>query len=135
VQVVHLSGLLPLPLPRDDGKLEVPLPSLSAPAARVEVRVVLPGGHSYKLVDAARASLILPPPGTMVRKPAAGMARQVDAQVNSSLPYSPLPASVTAFFVPPPGFFEIRAGWSALSATPAPLVLRAEVEKERPQWF
>jgi hypothetical protein len=51
------------------------------------------------------------------------------------LPYSPLPASIAAFFAPPPGFSEIRAAWSALSATPAPLVLRTEVEKERPQWF
>src|SRR6185312_9794643 len=41
-QVVHVSGLLRLALPRDDGKLEVPLPSLSAPAARVEMRVILP---------------------------------------------------------------------------------------------
>ena len=134
-QIVHLSGLLPLPLPRDDGKLEVPLPSLSAPAARVEVRVILPGGHAFKLADAARAGLVSGPPGTVARKAVAGMARQVDAQVNSSLPYSPLPASVAAFFASPPGFFEIRASWSALSATPAPLVLRAEVEKERPQWF
>jgi hypothetical protein len=134
-QVVHLSGLLPLGLPRDDGKLEVPLPFLSAPAARVEMRVILPGGHSYKLADAARAGLISLPPTTAARKAIAGMAKQVDAQVNSSLPYSPLPASVAAFFVPPPGFFEIRASWSALSAAPAPLVLRAEAEKERPQWF
>ncbi|HEX4961110.1 MAG TPA: hypothetical protein VF173_09765 [Thermoanaerobaculia bacterium] len=134
-QVVHLSGLLPLALPRDDGPLQVPVPSLSAPAARVEVRVSLPGGHSYKLADATRAGIISAPPGTAPRKPVAGMAKQVDAQVNSSLPYSPAPSSVAAFFVPPPGFSEIRAGWSALSATPAPLVLRAEAEKERPQWF
>ncbi|MBW8874108.1 MAG: hypothetical protein JF614_04030 [Acidobacteria bacterium] len=134
-QVVHLSGLLPLALPRDDGRLEVPLPALSAPAARIEVRVVLPGGRSYKLADAARNGTISAPPGTAPRKPAAGMARQVDAQVNSALRSSPAPAAVTAFFAIPPGFTEIRAAWSALSATPAPLALRAEVEKERPQWF
>jgi hypothetical protein len=134
-QVVHLSGLLPLGLPRDDGPMEVPLPALSAPAARIEMRVVLPGGHSYKLADAARAGLISLPPGTAARKAAAGMARQVDAQVNSSVAYVPLPASAAAFFASPPGFSEIRAAWSALSAAPAPLVLRAEVEKEKPQWF
>jgi hypothetical protein len=134
-QIVHLSGLLPLVLPRDNGQLEVPLPSLSAPAARVEVRVILPGGHSYKLADAGRAGVISAPPGAVARKPVAGMARQVDAQVNSYLANSPLPSAVAAFFAPPPGFSEIRAAWSALSATPAPLVLRAEVEKERPQWF
>lgn len=134
-QVVHLSGLLPLALPRGDGKLEVLLPSLSAPAARIEMRVVLPGGHSYRLSDAARAGLISAPPGTTARKRAAGMARQVDAQVNSSLPNSPVPAAVAAFFASPPGFSEIHASWSALSATPAPLVLHAELEKERPQWF
>jgi len=49
--------------------------------------------------------------------------------------YVPLPASAAAFFASPPGFSEIRAAWSALSAAPAPLVLRAEVEKEKPQWF
>lgn len=134
-QVVHLSGLLPLAVPRDDGKLEVLLPSLSAPAGRVEVRVILPGGHSYKLADAARAGFISLPPGAVARKPVAGMARQVDAQVNSYQANSPLPSAVAGFFASPPGFSEIRAGWSALSATPAPLVLRAEVEKERPQWF
>ena len=134
-QIVHLSGLLPLALPREDGKLEVPLPALSAPAARVEMRVILPGGHSYKLADAARAGVIAPPPGSAPRKAAAGMARQVDEQVNAYLAVSPVPASVAAFFVPPPGFSEIRAAWSALSATPAPLVLHAEVEKEKPQWF
>ncbi len=134
-QVVHLSGLLPLGLPRDDGKLEVPLPSLSAPAARVEMRVILPGGHSYKLADTARAGAISLPPTTAARKAVGGMARQVNAQMSSVLPNSPLPASVAAFFAAPPGFSEIHASWSALSATPAPLVLRAEVEKEKPQWF
>jgi hypothetical protein len=134
-QVVHLSGLLPLALPRDDGTLQVPFPALSAPAARVEVRVVLPGGHSYELADATRAGSISQPPVTTVRKPAAGMARQVDAQVNSSLRSTPETAAVPALFAVPPGFTEIAAAWSALSATPAPLALRTEVEKERPQWF
>jgi hypothetical protein len=134
-QVVHLSGLLSLALPRDGGTLEIPLPALSAPAARVEMRVVLPGGRSYELADATRAGTVSFPPGTAVRKPVAGMARQVDAQVNSSLRSASGPASAPAFFPRPPGFSEIDAAWSALSATPAPLTLRAEVEKERPQWF
>ncbi len=134
-QVVHLSGLLPLALPRDGGTLEIPLPALSAPAARVEMRVVLPGGRSYELADATRAGTVSFPPGTAVRKAVAGMARQVDAQVNSSLRSASAPAAAPAFFPRPPGFSEIDAAWSALSATPAPLTLRAEVEKERPQWF
>jgi hypothetical protein len=134
-QVIHLGGLLPLALPREDGTLEVPLPALSAPAARVEVRVVLPGGRSYELADASRAGAISPPPVTASREPAAGMARQVDAQVNAALRSTPETAAAPALFSVPPGFTEIAAAWSALSATPTPLALRTEVEKERPQWF
>lgn len=134
-QVVHFSGLVPLSVPRDGGSLEIPIPGMSAPAARVEVRVVLPGGRTYTLADPTRAGGVSPPPGMAARKAVAEMARQVDMQVNSSVLFVPVQVSSAGFFVRPPGFVEIGASWSALSANPAPLTLRAEEEKERLQWF
>ncbi|MBV8202395.1 MAG: hypothetical protein JOZ15_17395, partial [Acidobacteria bacterium] len=55
-QLVHLAGVMPFTLPRGAGRLSVPLPSLSAPAARIHVRLLLPGGRSYALADTTRAA-------------------------------------------------------------------------------
>lgn len=129
-QVVHLLGVVPFPLPQAGGAFEVPLPALSAPAARVEVRVVLPGGRSYELADATRAGAVGGPPQAAARATDNVMARQVS--------WSPRPASATlnaSLFPCPPGFTQIGASWSALSATPSPLSLRAKDGKEKVQWF
>ncbi|HYG63500.1 MAG TPA: hypothetical protein VEL74_13035, partial [Thermoanaerobaculia bacterium] len=60
-QVIHLTGVLPLTWPEGDGDLAVPLPALSAPAARVEVRVVLPGRRTYTLPGRVRWAARLGP--------------------------------------------------------------------------
>jgi len=133
-QVVHLEGLIPLPLPKGDGSFSVPLPALSAPAAQVEVRVVVPGGRSYELSEKARAGTVSPPPGAVARKPVSDLSRQANAQISSYQGPVALTAT-TAFFPVPPGFGVVQAAWSALSATPAPLAVRAETEKEKREWF
>ncbi|MFL6236163.1 MAG: hypothetical protein ACJ76N_23730 [Thermoanaerobaculia bacterium] len=133
-QVVHLEGLIPLSLPKGDGSFSVPLPALSAPAAQVEVRVVVPGGRSYELVEKARAGTVNPPPGTAARKPVSNLGQQANVQINSGQP-SASPAGAPSLFPVPPGFGVMQAAWSALSATPAPLAVRAETEKEKREWF
>jgi hypothetical protein len=132
-QVVHLRGLLPLPLPAGGGDLALPLPALSAPAARIEVRALLPGGRAYVLADAARAGGVAAPP-TLAVPPAgspspgaAGLALQVQAATHPAAGAPPLPR--------PAGFVEVDASWSALSAAPQPLVIHVQRKKEREPWF
>lgn len=130
-QVVHVQGVMPLALPRGEGELVVPLPALSAPAARVEVRVVLPGGRSYSLADPARAGVVsLPLARGAARNVSNLMARQVTSEASQ-------PASLAAWtlFDQPPGFSRIEAAWSALSANPAPLAIRVQTGKEKVEWF
>jgi len=134
-QVVYLGGLLPLPLPRSGG-FELPLPALSAPAARVEVRLILPGGRGYELADSSRTGSVQGPPGDKDRiarrnaiLSANVMAQQVQVGPGAA------PAAGFFLFVRPPGFSELQAVWSALSPSPAPLDIRIEAGKEDHEWF
>jgi hypothetical protein len=129
-QVVHLLGVVPFHLPAGTATFEVVLPALSAPAAKVEVRAVLPGGRSYELTDVTRAGGVAPPPRTAVRATDNVMARQV-----ASSPRTVSSAAAAFLFPCPSGFVQIGASWSALSATPLPLSLRAKEGKEKVQWF
>ncbi|MFL6197259.1 MAG: hypothetical protein ACJ75H_23935 [Thermoanaerobaculia bacterium] len=131
-QVVHLAGVLPLGMPKE-GALEIPMPLLSAPAARVEVRLVLPGGRSYELTDKSRAGAVSPPPGAGPRRALSKISEQVNQRMTAGLKDSGVAAA--SLFPVPPGFAEMGAAWSALSANPTPLALRVEARKERPQWF
>jgi hypothetical protein len=133
-QVIHLAGLLPVPLPRGKGEIELPLPALSAPAARVEVRLVLPGGREYSL-EASRAGSIGTPPGhaeRSARRDKVLSANMIAKQV-LSLPGAAVTSS--GLFPQPPGFHQIQAVWSALSPTPGPLAVRVENGKEDLEWF
>jgi hypothetical protein len=132
--VVHLEGVIPLDLPKGDGALSVPLPALSAPVAKVEVRLILPGGRSYELAEKARAGQIGAPPGTAARKAVSGLGAQANAQINSGLTFSTQEGAPALFNVPP-GFASLQASWSALSAAPPPLAVRVEKEKEKREWF
>ncbi|HYG63606.1 MAG TPA: hypothetical protein VEL74_13575 [Thermoanaerobaculia bacterium] len=133
-QVVYIAGLLPLALPTGKGELMVPLPALSAPAARIEVRLVLPGGgRSYALADSSRDGVIGAPPRVIVssdRPPSSQIARQLFAR-RAVLADDDEPV----LFYRPPGFFVMTAAWSALTAAPDPLMVRVEKEKERLEWF
>ncbi len=136
-QVVHLAGLIPWPLPGDGGgKLQVPLPALSAPAAGVWVRALLPGDRTYTLADATRATAaatFAPPMPVAVGSrsaPAADLAGQMTLR----------PAAGAALDGGAPtalgsGFVEIDAAWSALSSNPAPLLLQVAARKEKASWF
>jgi hypothetical protein len=130
-QVVHLRGVVPLHLP-DGGDLAVPLPGLSAPAARVEVRALLPGGRTYTLADPGRAGSVGPPPNIPAVPNAASanrnnLGQQVMVAARRVEGTAPLPR--------PAGFVEVQAAWSALSASPAPLVLHVKSARERDGWF
>jgi hypothetical protein len=136
-QVIHLAGLMPLQVPKGKGDLSLPLPALSAPAARVEVRLTLPGGRSYEIADPSRSGTAQAPPGQAER------AARRDAVVNANniakqvlaLPGAVAGADAAGFFPVPPGFHRLDAVWSALSATPGPLAVRVESEKEDSSWF
>jgi hypothetical protein len=133
-QVVHLEGVIPLALPQGDGALSVILPSLSAPVAKVEVRLILPGDRSYELAEKARAGQVSVPPSVAARRAVSGMSAQVNAQINAYEAVS-VQAGAPAFFNVPPGFTSLQAAWSALSAAPPPLAVRVEKGKEKREWF
>jgi hypothetical protein len=135
-QVISLSGILPLAFPERGGELSIPLPALSAPAARVEVRVLLPGGRSYELAEPSRASRLGAPPDSSAMGLRAGqeaMAQMVQ-QVGSGSG-SLQPARAQGLFPLSPGLIPIEAAWSALSATPAPLVIRVRERRAKEAWF
>jgi hypothetical protein len=132
-QVVHLRGILPLALP-EGGDLALPLPGLSAPAARVEVRALLPGGRAYTLADPGRAGSVGPPP-----TPASPAVPQNASPAANNLGQQVAVAARRVAGAPPlarpAGFVEVQAAWSALSASPAPLVLHVKAAKEKDPWF
>jgi len=137
-QVVHLKGLVPLALPKDGGDLSVPLPGLSAPAARVEMRLLLPGGRAYTLADATRAGAVAPPPSaTPPNVPSASSTPATLNNLSQQVLAAGRPAGAAgAPPLPTPfGFAEVQAVWSALSAAPAPLVLHVKSAKEKDSWF
>jgi hypothetical protein len=132
-QLVHLAGLIPFTLPGGRGDLSVPLPALSAPAARIEMRLLLPGGRAYVLADPTRAAAVTPPPVA-----AAAPARPKARDLAAHLQLLPLAAPILdrgAFTQLPAGFVELAAGWSALTASPAPLAVHVAVKKEKEPWF
>jgi hypothetical protein len=127
-QVLYLAGLVSLGPPEND-PFRVPLPSLSAPAQRVEVRVLLPGDHRYELSDATRQGIVSPPPRTEVVVSKSNLSTQVSRIVS-------VPGSLGERLVPaPPGFAIVQAVWSALSSELSPLVLEIDDRKIRKEWF
>jgi hypothetical protein len=134
-QVVHLRGLLPLPLPPlKAGELALVLPALSAPAARVEVRLLLPALFRAELADRARALPAGPPPGAPARN-----LRRADVLKSNAIAqqiYSSFaPREEGGFFSQPAGFNRLEAAWSALSSTPGPMLVRLERQAEVSPWF
>jgi len=133
-QAVHIDGVLPLALPSSGkGELVLPLPALSAPAARIEVHAVLPGGRTWQLADTSRAASIKgPPQGAPV---SATTSNALAAQMKSGLSNTSSGGPLPGMFLVPLGYQEITAAWSALSASPGPLVLRFESAKEANPWM
>jgi hypothetical protein len=132
-QLVHLAGLVPLTLPSGGGDLAVALPALSAPAARVEVRLLLPGGRDYRMADPTRAAAATPPPAPTA---ASGGPAPGGLASHLQLPASSAPPLDRADMTPlPPGYVELVAAWSALAASPGPVGLHVAARKEREPWF
>ncbi len=134
-QVIHLAGLLPVQLPKGRGEISLPLPALSAPAARVEVRLVLPGGREYKLAEASRAGSIGTPPGHAARSARRSEVLSANMIAKQVLSLPDMKVTSSNLFPMPPGFCQLQAVWSALSPTPGPLAIRIENDKEDLEWF
>lgn len=100
-QVTYLEAELSLGFPGSGGELALPLPALSAPASRIEVRAVVPPGYRYALAEAGRAGAVRPPPG--------------GAKPNLERP------GPGGFLAVPPGFELLQASWSGWSESPQPL--------------
>ena len=128
-QLVHLQGHLPLAVPAREGDLAVPLPDLSAPAAQIEMRVVLPGGRSYALAQPSRLGRVSVPQTRGARQNVSRLAQQVNLYRAAETVAGP------SFLSAPAGFGVLEATWSALSIHPGPLVIRVSPYSERPQWF
>jgi hypothetical protein len=136
-QLVHVTGVMPLALPRGDGALAVPLPTFSAPAARIWMRVVLPGGRTYALADPTRARGATPPPLPGVTA-AAYLASKPGDLAGQLLPRAAAGSAVMDTARPgpePEGFVVLAASWNALSAAPAPLAVQVTIRKEKEPWF
>ncbi|MEM8997308.1 MAG: hypothetical protein AAGF23_21170, partial [Acidobacteriota bacterium] len=129
---VQITGTVPLEAV-SKGRLELPLPTLSAPAARVEARAVLPPRRRYALADPSRAGEVGEPPRaepSPVRPaPTNFIASQIGARRSVDPSFIPL------LFERPPGYHEIGASWSALSRRPGALVIDVEPEKAGASWF
>jgi hypothetical protein len=63
------------------------------------------------------------------------LALQVGSQSSYTGPGSRVGEYQTWYFFRPPGYTEVQAAWSALSATPSPLALKVESGKEKSEWF
>lgn len=133
-QVVQLDLVAVVRWPDGDGILELPLPRLNAPAAKVEVKIALPAeARAYRLAEAARRGSASAPPGlagsgTGTIGAAGQLALGQQALSNQAVRVRAIQAD--PFLEPPIGFVQLTASWSALSATPGPL--RIEVEADRP---
>lgn len=112
-QVVRLDGLMPLRIPDGAGRLEVPLPALSAPVGRVEARIVVPGDRSWTVARASQRGAAGTPPGPR------GSERAISETRLSR----------------PPGFEEVQAAWSALAPDPEPVVLDVTAPSVKREWF
>ena len=134
-QIVHVAGLLPLGLPAaKSGDLSLLMPALSAPAARIEVRLLLPPRLIGSLADPTRAGVAAPPPRPEqagVRRAELLKSNTIAQQIWSGV----APQEMGAFFSKPSGFFELQAAWSALSSTPAPLLVHLGRTTETASWF
>jgi hypothetical protein len=129
-QVVHLAGIVPLVVPADQGSVVVPLPALSAPVSRVDVRIGLPGGREYTVRAASQRGHAGEPP-TVVRAHTrtSALGEVLGAGTGAGASYGAVPFEV------PGSFRVVEASWSAMSAHPDPVTLEVEATRERKEWF
>jgi hypothetical protein len=128
-QVIHLAALLPMTVP-ERGRLDVPLPELSAPVSRVEARIVLPPETSCSLEPASRAGRVAAPPHAA---PPAGSDPLV--QVLAPNRFRPDDGADLGFFPAPSSFAIVEAAWSAMAPDPAPVTIEISPDHIRREWF
>ncbi len=129
-QVVHVSGVLRLAVPDKDETFSVPVPALSAPVGRVEFRLGLPPGRSYR-AKAVESADSVEPPIPRASGPASGnvLAQQVQSVAAAE------PSRGVTTFATPPGFVLLLGRWSALSAKPGVIQVQTEIVSSKWGWF
>ncbi len=131
VEQVGVEGLLPLTLPAGRGLLELPVPALTAPVATVAVRLALPAPVEWQLRPPATATNVGAPPAPAT----------VGSTADALLAALAAPVAAGAGSVPrrdletPAGYRVVTASWTALIASPGPLVLELEREPAEGEWF
>jgi hypothetical protein len=130
-QVIHLEGLLPLSILSGRGTMTVPLPHFSAPAGRVEARLVFPPGHRYELAQPGREGCPKSPPAGDRSTGTAShpLVEHLRPGAANDGAYSARPLQE------PAGHQVVLAAWSALSATPEPLKIKVEGDRIAREWF
>ncbi|MEO1087456.1 MAG: hypothetical protein AAFY88_24725, partial [Acidobacteriota bacterium] len=129
---VQVTGTVPLEL-ISKGELTLELPTLSAPAATVEVRAVLPSSRRYALADPKRAGLVGPPPLARAPQARPASSNYIASQIGAFRPFKV--GRAPGLFSSPPGYAEFEMSWSALSTKPGAVKLEVETEKEGTSWF
>jgi hypothetical protein len=131
-EVLFVEGLVELDVPQGSGALTVPLPRLSAPAARVEVRLELPPGRRYELEDRSRL-------GGVGEKPVVVSDRSSAAdRLTEWLRTGPVGEDgrqLDDLAEIPRNCVRIDASWSALTTSPDPLRLKVEGDRVAREWF
>ena len=130
-QVIHISGLLAgvsLPV---EGEYALAVPASSAPIARVEVIASLPPGRAYSLVHEDRRSGLPDVPDWQSQSPAAAGKGLSNLAVRRASSSERAPVSFTDLGRDA----SLAAGWSALTETPGPLVIRIKPSREKEEWF
>jgi hypothetical protein len=143
-QLIHLAGVVPLAAPSKDGELRVALPALSAPVSRVEYRLVLPPGLSFSS-DTGQSIAITLPALAGNTAPAIGavnapvVAQQSAAPSNLNIVQQVKAAAErvvpAGLFGVPPGYLTLTGTWSALSPSPGPIKVEAELLSQKWGWF
>ncbi|HXU44379.1 MAG TPA: hypothetical protein VN783_02550, partial [Thermoanaerobaculia bacterium] len=106
-QVVDLETLVAGSFPARGGRLAIPLPHLGVPASRIEMRVAVPPGFRYALVEPGRAGRVEAPPGN---------------------------GEGGGLLSLPPGFQVLEARWDGWSQEPPPLLIDVEPAAAGKEW-
>lgn len=128
-QILQLEAMTSVALP-SRGRFDLPIPSLSAPASRVEVRIIAGTHHGLSLSNPKLEDSVSAPSQPITRAISTSLAQQLNAFVD--LDSAP---AVEGFLVPPLGWTVLEATWNALVSDPGPLALELDRPRELKEWF
>ena len=132
---LYFSGFVDLRLPSEGGVFNLPVPKFSAPVAKVEARVILPPGNSYRLAEPTRAGSVTKPSSSTKKGGSYQDVLKSNAIAGQLVLYGGGASVSQELWPQPDGFQLIEASWSALSASPQPLRIEVETRKETASWF